>query len=131
MGADPLDQEELPAGGGSGHEPHRSPTDAKLTSHEPCECLVRRPIDRGRGHPNAQDPVGDPIDPIGATPGRESNGEPDLGCAQRSPAQKVRMMIARTINTMVGERSIIPIGGRTRRTGARIGSVSPMSQAET
>ncbi len=111
----------LVATAGAADEPDGARRDLELVRQEPDQGGIRGPVDRRRGNPDAQLAVLHALDPISPAAGRQANREPQLAVAQRRNASRITV---RTMMTIIGERSSIPIGGRTRRTGARIGSVA-------
>jgi hypothetical protein len=82
VGVDVVDHHELGPTRRACHEAHVPPRHIELLCEQAEERLVCRPLDRGRRHPSAQDPVGDPVDVVGPTTGREADGEADVGRTQ-------------------------------------------------
>ena len=82
VGVDVVDHHELRPAGRAGDEAHVPARNVELVCEQAEEGLVGRPLD-GRGRdPRAQDPVGDPVDVVGPTTGREADGEADVGRTQ-------------------------------------------------
>ena len=54
----------------------------ELVGDEPEQGLVRGTLDRRHRHPCTQDTVGDPVDVVGTTTGRETDGKADVDLAQ-------------------------------------------------
>ena len=82
VGVDVVDHHELRPARRARHEAHVPAGHVELVREQAEECLVRRALDRWGGHPRAQDPVGNPVDVVGPTTGREADGEADVGRTQ-------------------------------------------------
>jgi hypothetical protein len=82
LGVDVVDHDELRPAGGTRDEADVATRDVELVGEQPEQCLVRRTLHGRRRHPRAQDPIGNPIDVVGSTTGRQTDGKADVGRTQ-------------------------------------------------
>ena len=79
---DVIDHDELRAAGRAGDEADVATGDVELLGEQPEQRLVGRSLHGRCRHARAQDPIGNPIDAVGPTAGRQADGKSDVGRAQ-------------------------------------------------
>ena len=82
VGVDVVDDDELRPARRAGHQAHVPSWHVELVREESQQRLIGCTLHGRRRHPRAQDPIGNPIDVVRPTTGRQADGKADVGRTQ-------------------------------------------------